>query len=73
MHCLPSLLCRVLHSAKPLPSVFKAKLLIPVVHASRDKVSEGTFWSTLLLIISRDLLMRGTLATRVHGEGIDPR
>ena len=24
MHCLPSLLCRVLHSAKPLPSVFKA-------------------------------------------------
>jgi hypothetical protein len=24
MHCLPSLLCRVSHSAKPLPSVFKA-------------------------------------------------
>jgi hypothetical protein len=24
MHCLPSLLCRVRHSAKPLPSVFTA-------------------------------------------------
>jgi hypothetical protein len=31
MHCVPSLLCRVRHSAKPLPSVFKALAAIPIV------------------------------------------
>jgi hypothetical protein len=34
MHCLPSLLCRVPHSAKPLPSVFKAS---PSASGTRQK------------------------------------
>jgi hypothetical protein len=32
MKSLPSVLCRVLHSAKPLPSAKIAKNAIPVVH-----------------------------------------
>jgi hypothetical protein len=36
MHCMPSPICRVRHSAKPLPSVFKA-----LPSASGDSGSEG--------------------------------
>jgi hypothetical protein len=34
MHCVPSLLCRVRHSAKPLPSVFKA---LPSASGTRQR------------------------------------
>jgi hypothetical protein len=34
MHCVPSLLCRVRHSTKPLPSVFKA---LPSASGTRQR------------------------------------
>jgi hypothetical protein len=37
MHCLPSLLCRVSHSAKPLPRVFKT---LPALGKAIDSGSD---------------------------------
>jgi hypothetical protein len=53
MHCLPSLLCRVSHSAKPLPSVFKLRR---VLHALGKAIDSGSVACRSIVVMLLSIL-----------------